>query len=247
MAKKKRSLMGRLLRLALAAAGAFVALSVLWVLVLKWVPVAVTPLMIQQKHEFRHEKGFKIRYDWVSLDEISPELVKAVVTTEDNLYFKHHGFSWDAIKKASEANRKKGKIVRGGSTISQQTAKNVFLPPSRTMTRKAFEAYFTVLIEGIWGKERIMEVYLNVIEFGKGVFGAEAAAQYHFGKSASKLTRIQACRLAVVLPNPKKMNAGRPSNYVSNRAANISRRLGQVAYPEWVTKRKKNKTAGKDK
>ena len=245
MAEKKRSLTGRLLRLMLKIATAFVVVSVLWVVLLKWVPVAVTPLMIQQKLEFRHEKGFKIRYDWVSLDEISPELVKAVVTTEDNLFFKHHGFSWDAIKEAYAENEKKGKVVRGGSTISQQTAKNVFLPPSKTMVRKAFEAYFTVLIECIWGKGRIMEVYLNVVEFGKGVFGAEAASQYHFGKKASSLTRIQACRLAVVLPNPKKMNAGKPSNYVSNRSNTISKRINQVAYPEWVTRRKK--TAGKGK
>lgn len=241
MVKKKRTLTGWLLRLLLAAAAAFVALSVLWVVVLKWIPVLGTPYMLQQKHEFRNEKNFKIRYDWVSLDRISPELIKAVVTTEDNLFFKHHGFSWDAIKKAMEENAEKGKIVRGGSTISQQTAKNVFLPHSRTMVRKAFEAYYTVLIELIWGKERIMEVYLNVAEFGKGVFGAEAAAQYHFGKDASKLTRIQACRLAVCLPKPKTRSASRPSNYVANRANAISKRLDNVAYPEWVTKRGKKK------
>ena len=241
MAKKRKSLLRKALTFLLEAAGVFVVFTVLWVLVLKWLPVTRTPLMFHQKHEFREDKDFRIRCEWCDLDDISPYLKKAVVTTEDNLFFKHHGFSLNAIKEAYKANKEKGKVVRGGSTISQQTAKNVFLPPSRTMVRKAFEAYFTVLIEWIWGKERIMEVYLNVAEFGKGVYGAEAAAQYHFGKHASQLTRIEACRLAVILPKPRARSASHPSDYVRRRAETISGRLNNIAYPSWVTTPQKKK------
>ena len=165
-----------------------IALSLVWVLVLKWCPVLVTPLMVQRSIAYRSDKEFRTRKVWKPYREISPELARAVIASEDNLFEKHHGFDFKAIKDARRE-AKDGKRVRGASTISQQTAKNVFLLPHRNLVRKGLEAYFTVLIEAIWGKERILEVYLNVAEMGKGVYGAEAAARYHFDIPASELTR----------------------------------------------------------
>jgi len=147
---------------------AFIAFSLLWVSLLKWVPVWVTPLMLRRSIEFRDDKEFRTSKDWVSLDEISPKMIKAVIASEDNLFPEHKGFDTTAIKQALKE-REKGKRHRGASTISQQTAKNVFTFCTRTWARKGFEAYYTFLIEKIWGKERIMEVYLNVVEMGKGV------------------------------------------------------------------------------
>ena len=164
---------------------AFIAITVSWVLLLKWVPVMVTPLMISRSIEYRDDESFRTHKKWRSYDNISPEMAKAVIASEDNLFAGHNGFDWKEMKKAINEHKNKGKKLRGASTISQQTAKNVFLFPSRSFIRKAFEAYFTVLIEWIWGKERILEVYLNVAEMGKGIYGAEAAAQAFFGKSAS--------------------------------------------------------------
>ncbi len=215
---------------------AFLVLSVLWVTLLKWVPVYVTPLMIKRSIEYRSDKDFHTRKSWRPLEEISPEMVKAVITSEDNLYAQHNGFSWSAIKKAIEE-KKNGKRQRGGSTISQQTAKNVFTFCGRTWWRKAWESYYTVLIELIWGKERIMEVYLNVIEMGKGIYGSQAAAKAHFGCDASQLTRLQACTIAACLPNPIRRNAGNPTPYIRKRAATLASRINYIAYPEWVDKK----------
>ena len=147
---------------------AFVVITVLWVLMLKWVPVYVTPLMIQRSVQYRNDKSFHTRKTWVSYDRISPELARAVIASEDNLFDTHSGFDWKQINKAID-DHERGKKLRGASTISQQTAKNVFLLPSRNFVRKGLEAYFTVLIENIWGKRRIMEVYLNVAEMGRGI------------------------------------------------------------------------------
>ena len=175
--KKKRSFAGRLWRLLLVKIPVgVVVLSLLWVLALKWVPVWVTPLMIQRTVENWNDKTFKTHKTWVSYERISPELAKAVIASEDNLFDSHNGFDWNSINKAINDHEKRGKRLRGASTISQQTAKNVFLLPSRSYVRKGLEAYFTVLIEFMWGKERIMEVYLNVAEMGRGIYGAEAAA-----------------------------------------------------------------------
>ena len=164
-------------------------------------------------------------------------MAKAVIASEDNKFDTHHGFDWQAIDKAIQHNRR-GRRIHGGSTISQQTAKNVFLPPSRTYVRKAFEAYFTVLIEVIWGKQRIMEVYLNVAEMGRGVFGAEAAAEQLFDTKAIYLTKRQATLIAACLPNPNKRNAGNPSSYVSNRAHRIANLEYKLDYPKWIYHRK---------
>lgn len=208
-------------------------LSLLAVTVLKWMPVYVTPLMISRSIEFRHDKDFKTTRKWCRLEDISPEMMKAVITSEDNLFCKHHGFDMKAIKEAKKE-IEEGKRFRGGSTISQQTAKNVFTFHKRTLWRKGVESYFTILIELIWGKERIMEVYLNVIETGKGVYGVQAAARKYFGKDASNLTRKEASAIAVCLPSPLKMNPGKPSKYVASRTSTIAKRIPNIRYPEWV-------------
>lgn len=213
---------------------AFVVFSVLWVLMLKWVPVWFTPLMISRSIEYRNDDSFKTHKKWRSYENMSPELAKAVIASEDNLFAEHNGFDWKEMKKAIRDHREKGKKLRGASTISQQTAKNVFLFPSKSFVRKAFEAYFTVLVELIWGKERILEVYLNVAEMGKGIYGAEAASQEFFDKNAAGLTRREASLIAACLPNPIERHADRPSQYVAKRAGQIRTLIPKIAYPEWI-------------
>lgn len=230
----KRLLKLLLLKLPLAL---FVT-SVLWVTVLKWVPVYITPIMLSRSIEYRNDPDFRTRKQWTRLENISPEMIKAVITSEDNLFCSHDGFDRDAIKQAMKE-KKEGKRQRGGSTISQQTAKNVFTFHKRTYWRKAVETWFTILIEKIWGKERIMEVYLNVAEMGKGIYGAQAAAQEFFGKDASDLTRREASTLAAVLPSPLKRNAGKPSDYVRQRSAKIQSMIPKLKYPEWVERKVK--------
>ena len=212
---------------------AVILLSVLYVLILKWVPVWVTPIMVSRSIEYRHDPSFKTVKRWCRLEDISPELIKAVITSEDNLFVEHSGFDRKAIEQALKEKRE-GKRLRGASTISQQTAKNVFTLHKRTVWRKAVEGWFTLLIEWIWGKERIMEVYLNVAEMGKGVYGAQAAAQAFFGKDASALTRREAATLAACLPAPLDRNAAHPSKYVSSRASTISRMIPNLKYPDWI-------------
>lgn len=212
---------------------ALVLLSVLLVLIHKWVPVWVTPIMVSRSIEYRSDPEFHTVKRWCPLEDISPELIKAVITSEDNLFCEHGGFDRKAIKQAMKE-KKEGKRVRGASTISQQTAKNVFTFHKRTMWRKGVEGWFTLLIEWIWGKERIMEVYLNVAEMGKGVYGAQAAAQKYFGKDASALTRREAATLAACLPNPLDRNPAKPSRYVSSRASSISRMIPNLKYPDWI-------------
>ena len=178
--------------------------SIALVVLFKFVPVPFTPLMLIRQVEARSEgRQLEIHHEWVPLEEISPELIAAVIDEEDARFYEHRGFDWDAIQCAHRYNQRMGKSIRGGSTISQQTAKNIFCTPSRTYVRKVFEAYFTILIEFIWGKERIMEVYLNSIEMGDGVFGAEAAANYHFRTSAAALDRYEAYYIARGLCNPR--------------------------------------------
>ena len=230
---KKRSVPGRIGRFLLKLVLGLVLFSVLWVTALKWVPVWVTPLMVQRSWQFRNDPDFKTRKKWRSLDRIAPEMAKAVIASEDQRFLDHDGFDRIEIRNALDE-RKSGKRRRGASTISQQTAKNVFCWPSRTWLRKGVEAWFTILIEKIWGKERILEVYLNVAEMGRGIYGVEAAAQAHFGRSAAELTRREACLEAACLPNPLQRNPARPSDYVSRRAAAISRQMGNLAYPDWL-------------
>jgi monofunctional glycosyltransferase len=195
----------------------FFILSITSVIIFRWVPIPITPLMIKRCIEQKMEgRDLKLKKDWVSLEDISPKLQLAVVCSEDQRYLEHNGFDFEAMKKAWKSNAKKKKI-RGGSTISQQTAKNVFLWDGRNYLRKGFEAYFTVLIEIFWSKERIMEVYLNVIEMGDGVYGSEAAAKEFFQTDALHLNKNQAALIAATLPNPRKFSAKNPSAYVQGR------------------------------
>jgi len=203
----------------------FFVLSIVSVIIFRWVPVPITPLMIIRCIEQKADgKDMTLKHDWVSLEEISPKLQLAVVCSEDQNYLQHFGFDWGAIEKAMKANEE-GKKLRGGSTISQQTAKNVFLWPGRSFVRKGFEAYFTLLIEIFWSKERIMEVYLNSIEMGKGVYGAEAAARHWFKKPAKKLSKDESAAIAAILPNPLKYVANPPTAYVSKRKEWIKQQM----------------------
>jgi monofunctional biosynthetic peptidoglycan transglycosylase len=217
---KKRGLFGRIL---MWLFGLVVVFPVCWVLAYRFVPPPVTSLMLMRLAE-----GHGLDYRWRGLKDISPVLADAAIASEDAHFCTHHGFDFTAIEKAMEHNDRKPNRVRGGSTISQQTAKNVFLWPGRTFVRKGLEAYFTVLIEGLWGKKRIMEVYLNVVEMGSGVYGAEAASQVDFGHSARKLSTSEAARLVAILPNPLKYNAVDPGKYVQRRAGRVAGQVGVV-------------------
>lgn len=190
-------------------------------------PPPVTFLMVARSFE-----GEGLSYRWRSLDDISPRLVEAVIASEDSTFCAHHGFDMKAIEKALKANaraeKRGGTRIRGGSTISQQTAKNVFLWPGRDWVRKGLEAGYTVLIETLWGKRRIVEVYLNVAEWAPGVYGAEAAAQHWFGKSAKDLSAREAARLAAILPSPRRYDASSPGPYVRRRASRVQAAMGTV-------------------
>ena len=220
-----RKLLGRIWTILWKTCIAFFVVSIVSVVVYKWVPVPITPLMlIRDVEQFKNDKGVIMEHDWVPLEEISPKLQLAVVCSEDQNYLKHFGFDIGAIKKAIAENQK-GKRIRGGSTITQQTAKNVFLWQGRSYLRKGLEAWFTLLIEVVWSKERIMEVYLNSIEMGNGIYGAEAASQHWFHKSAKKLTKDEAAAIAAILPNPLRLKAHPANSYISNRKAWIKQQM----------------------
>ncbi len=210
-------------RWALIGLFSLLAVSVAWVGLYAVAPVWGTPLMLIRAAT----DGAGMAQRWVPLDQVSPHLVRAVVASEDSNFCDHGGFDWDAIEAAFEANAE-GKPLKGGSTISQQTAKNAFLWPGRDWLRKGAEAWFTLLIEQGWSKRRILEVYLNIIEWDDGVYGAEAAARHHFRKSASALTRREAALLAVVLPSPRHWSPTAPGPYVARRAAIIEKRMAVV-------------------
>lgn len=206
----------------------FFAISVFSVIVFKFVPVPFTPLMGTRALEQKFDgQEMTCSHDWVPIEEISPNLQKAVIASEDATFLTHYGFDFNAMSKAMESNEK-GKKLRGGSTISQQTAKNVFLWQGRSYLRKGLEAYFTVLIELIWGKERIMEVYLNSIEMGTGVYGAEAASKHWYGKSAKDLSKREAAGIAAILPNPRKFKASNSSGYTERRKTRIMKHMRYV-------------------
>ena len=211
----------------------FFGLSILSVIIFKFVPVPFTPLMITRAIDQKLDgQEMTCSHDWVSIENISTNMQKAVIASEDGNFLTHNGFDFDAIKKAME-NNEKGKKLKGGSTISQQTAKNVFLWQGRSYLRKGLEAYFTVLIELIWGKERIMEVYLNSIEMGTGVYGVEAAAKHWYGKTAANLSKREAAGIAAILPNPRKFKATSSSSYINNRKSKIvriMRTVGKIEY-----------------
>lgn len=211
---------------------ALFALSIFWVIVLRFINPPITYLMVKRGFEWKEKgKGFKIEKDWLAYEEISTNLKKAALAGEDAFFMTHHGFDTKAIEKALQRN-KTGGALRGGSTISQQVAKNVFLWPARSWFRKGLETYFTVLIEIFWSKKRILEVYLNVIEMGQGVYGAEAASRYYFSKSGKSLTRKEAALIIAILPNPRKWDARRPSPYINRRANSIVRYLNHYTVPE---------------
>ena len=206
---------------------AFFASTILSVVILRWVPVYFTPLMfIRLAQQKAANQELTLHHHWVPLDEIAPSLPLAVMASEDAHFLEHHGFDFKAIEKAAMRNIKHpDKRKHGASTISQQTAKNVFLWPGRSWVRKGFEVYFTGLIELVWSKERIMEVYLNSIEMGDGIYGADAVAQWHFGTTAKELTKRQCALIAVSLPNPRRFNSARPSGYMLKRQSRILREM----------------------
>lgn len=220
--------MKKIFRFILKIALILLVLSFVLTLVYAFVPVPITPLMISRYFEM--EDG-RIEKEWKSLDEISKQMPLAVIAAEDQKFDEHFGFDLEAIEKAVEYNEKhKGKKLKGASTISQQTAKNVFLWQGRSWLRKGLEVYFTFLIELLWSKERIMEVYLNVIEMGPGIYGTEAAAQYYFKKPASKLSASEAALIAAILPNPLKWSASKPTPYIQRKKAWIMRNMKRM---EW--------------
>lgn len=202
--------------------------SILLVVAYKFIPVYYTPLMLTRLYDqYKEGKPRKLEHTWVPLSQIAQPLVQAVVASEDNLFLDHNGFDIEQIQKALDE-AEEGKRVRGASTISQQTAKNVFLLPAKSYFRKGIEAYFTLLIEWIWGKERIMEVYLNSVEMGDGIYGAEAVANAHFGKQAYELSLEEAALIAASLPNPRKFNSGKPSPYMLKRQGQILSLMGKL-------------------
>ncbi|MEX0882793.1 MAG: monofunctional biosynthetic peptidoglycan transglycosylase [Cyclobacteriaceae bacterium] len=209
-------------------------MSVLLVIFYRSVPVYFTPLMGIRWTEqvLDKERPVRMQKKWVSLENISETMVLAVIAAEDQKFTSHKGFDWEAIQKALEGN-KAGNRIKGGSTISNQTAKNVFLWPGRNLLRKVMEAYFTGLIEFFWSKERIMEVYLNVIELGDGIYGAEAAAGNFYNKSASSLSRHEAALLAAVLPGPLLWNPSQPTNYIRGRQNWILRNMNNLGNISW--------------
>ena len=211
----------------------FLGLSIATVIIFKWVPIPITPLMITRAIENKLDGNDAVlSHDWVPLEEISPNLQKAVIASEDGNFLKHNGFDFAAMQKAFK-NNQKGRKLKGGSTISQQTAKNVFLWQGRSYLRKGLEAYFTVLIELIWGKERIMEVYLNSIEMGNGVYGAQEAARVWYRTTAINLTKREAAGIAAILPNPRKYKASGSSSYIERRKDRIMRNMRHIGKLEY--------------
>ena len=205
--------------------------SIISVILLRYIPVYVTPLMgIRIIEQIKAKKNPRLKHHWVGYDEISDNMKRAVVASEDQLFFEHKGFDKKQIRKALEENKNR-KRPRGASTISQQTAKNVFLWPKSSWLRKGLEAYFTVLIEFFWSKDRILHVYLNSIETGNGLYGVEAVAQLHFNASASKLTQHQAALIAATLPNPLRYSSKSPSAYMYKRQAFILQQMRNIKWP----------------
>lgn len=210
---------------------AFLASTILAVVALRFVPVYFTPLMfIRLVQQAKEGRELKLSHHWVPLSNISPSMPVAVMASEDARFLEHHGFDYEAIEKAAMRNLKHPeKRKLGASTISQQTAKNVFLWPGRSWLRKGFEVYFTALIELLWSKQRIMEVYLNSIETGEGIYGVDAVAEEHFHTDALHLTRSQCALIAVTLPNPRRFSSLNPSAYIRKRQARIEREMKFVA------------------
>ena len=238
----KTSLLKRVLKFIPKLILMFIGISLFFVLLYRFVNPPLTPLMVTRffQQSIDDKRTLNFQRDYVSIEDISPNLINAVVAAEDGKFMQHNGFDFEQLKMSYKENKEgKNGRIRGGSTISMQTAKNAFLPHHRTYVRKAFEAYFTVLIELFWTKERIMEVYLNIVEFGDGIYGCEAAAQHYFGKSAKNLTVNEAAQLAVTLPSPQKRNPAKATPYFKKRTAIIAKRMTKVDLSQ------KNKTNNK--
>jgi len=210
---------------------AFLASTILAVVALRFLPVYFTPLMFIRCYEqVKEGKELKLSHHWVPIERISPNLPRAVMASEDANFLSHHGFDYKAIEHAAKRNREHPEKRRlGASTISQQTAKNVFLWPGRSWVRKGFEVYFTFMIELFWSKQRIMEVYLNSIETGDGIYGADAVAEEHFHTDALNLSKAQCALIAATLPNPRKFSSKSPSSYMLKRQARILREMRYVS------------------
>ena len=203
----------------------FFSTTILAVVAYRFIPVYITPLMvIRCFQQVADGESIKLHHHWVPMSEISEHMPVAVMASEDQRFLLHHGFDFNAIQKAAK-NNAKGKKVHGASTISQQTAKNVFLWPGRSWVRKGFEAYFTFLIELVWSKQRIMEVYLNSIEMGDGIYGVDAVAEYHFDKKGKDLFREECALIAATLPNPIKFDSAHPSAYMKKRRRQIEHEM----------------------
>jgi monofunctional glycosyltransferase len=232
----------RILSLVARIALGFVVVSLALVVVSRFIPIFLTPLMVIRLVEGGFAgKWVGVEKTWVAAEDISPNIMRAVIASEDARFLAHNGIDWEAVQEAQRRNERterlasagkiKKKRLYGASTITMQTAKNAFLFPSRTYVRKALEAYFTYLIEFIWGKRRILEVYLNIIELGDGMYGVEAASQRCFGKPASRLSAREAALIAAVLPNPRKWSPAKPSGYIQRKASNIQGLMNDVAIP----------------
>ena len=215
-------MLARLVSWVIKALLAVVIFSVAWVLAYRWINPPATSLMVRD-----WVAGKTVQRDWTPIEDMSPRIAYAVLAAEDQNFCAHKGFDFKAISKAMESNRN-GRKLRGASTISQQVAKNVFLWPQRSWVRKGFEAWFTLLIEVLWPKQRTLEVYLNVAEWGDGVYGAEAASQQHFGRSAANLSRSQAARLASILPSPIKWSPHRTSGGIARKARSVERSMSFI-------------------
>lgn len=231
--KPRRSIIGAIFKFCVYTVISFVLFSVGEVVALKYINPIGTPLMAGRWVQGRLGGGgaTTINYTWVPLDQISPNLQRAVICSEDRKFFTHHGFDWDAIQTNWDKMENGETAVKGASTISMQTARNVFLWQGRSYVRKALEAYYTVLIEFFWGKRRILEMYLNVIEMGDGIFGAEAAAQSYFHHPAKLLAPPEAALITAVLPNPRRWNPIHPTSYIRRREGAILQRMMTTPLP----------------
>lgn len=231
--------MRKLFRIIIRLFFGLILFSFILVFLYKWIPVKITPLMIIRSIK-NYQDGYEIKtkHNWKPIESISKNIQIAVICSEDQNFLKHNGFDFNAIEKAFK-NNKKGKKIRGASTISQQTAKNVFLWPNRSWLRKGLEAYFTFLIERFWSKERIMEVYLNSIEMGNGLYGIESASQYWFNKSSSNISTSEAAAIAAILPNPRKYKARPASNYITSRIKWIQNQMRNMGTINYVLKNEK--------
>jgi len=231
---KRFATTGRWIRILFCYAWKTAAVLILFsaglVLLLRWVDPPTSAFMLRQRMS-----GIAVDYRWVAMDRISPTAALAVIASEDQRFFEHWGLDLKAIADAMEENRRR-KRPRGASTISQQVAKNLFLWPGRSYLRKACEVYFTLLMEACWTKTRILEVYLNIAEMGRGVFGVEAAAQRFFHKPAARLPAVESAALAAVLPNPKRMHADRPSDYVRNRIWQILQQMNGLGGTDFIAR-----------